>query len=49
MDNYESIPKLSNHSEIFHKFDKYNLYSIFIVRCDFTIVLINYFFMNQIT
>ena len=27
MDNYESIYELSKHSAIFHKFDKYGLYS----------------------
>ena len=38
MDNYESTYKLSKHSEIFHKIDKYDLYSIPIVLYDFTMV-----------
>ena len=38
MDNYESIYELSKHSEIFHKLDKYGLYSIPIVLYDFTMV-----------
>ena len=38
MDNCESINKLS---EIFHKFNKYDLYSIPIVLYDFTKVFFN--------
>ena len=33
MDNCESTHKLSKHSENFHKFNKYDLYSIPIVFC----------------
>ena len=38
MDNYESKHELSKHYEIFHKFDKQDLYSIPIVLYDFTMV-----------
>ena len=41
MDNYESIYELSKHSEIFHKFNKYDLYSIPIVLYGFTMVSFN--------
>ena len=40
MDNYESIYKLSKHSESFHKFNKYDLYSIPIVLYDLTMVFL---------
>ena len=41
MDNYESIHQLFKQSENFHKFDKYDLYSIPIVLYDFTMVSFN--------
>ena len=41
MDKYEFICKLSKHSEICHKFDKYDLYSIPIVLYDFVLVSFN--------
>ena len=41
MDKYESICKLSKHSEIFHKFNKYDLYNIPIVLYDFVLVSFN--------
>ena len=41
MENYESIHKLSKHYENFHKFDTYDLYSIPIALCDFTMVCFN--------
>ena len=44
MDSYKSTCELSKHSEIFHKFDKYDLSSIPIILCDFTMV----FFINFI-
>ena len=44
MDNYQYTCKLSKYSENFHKFDKYDLYSIPIALYDFTMVFINSFY-----
>ena len=41
MGNYESIYDLSKHSEIFHKFTKYDLYNILIVLYDLVLVSFN--------
>ena len=46
MDNYESIHKLSMYSENFDKFNKYDLYSISVVLCDFAMVSFNWFPMK---
>ena len=41
MHNFEFVYELSKHSENFHKFDKYDLYSIPIVLYDFTMASFN--------
>ena len=41
MNYYESIYELSKHSEIFHKFDKYEFYSFLIVLYDLVLVSFN--------
>ena len=43
MGKYEFTYELSKYSEIFHKFNKYDLYSIPIVLYDFKLISVNQF------
>ena len=44
MDKWESIYRVSKYSKIFHKFNKYDLYSIPIVLYNFVLVSFNKFY-----
>ena len=46
MNKYEPIYRLSKHSKIFHKFNKYDLYSVPIVLHDFVLASFNLIHKN---